>query len=86
MSNAFRIRPLYLVVDAYYVREVRTHPRIAATVLDFGFPGSYFSENGSTRGVLIDGTSATNSSGSNRYLLDNMSCARAIDDTAVNNL
>ena len=64
-----------------------THPRIAATILDFGFPGSSFSENGSTRGVLIDGTAAAIYSSSNRYILDNMSCARAIDDTvATNNL
>ena len=53
-------------------------------ILDFGFLGNSFSENGSTRGVLIDGTAAIYSS--SRYLLDNMSYARAIDDTAVNNL
>ena len=35
----------------------------------------------STRDVLIDDTAAIFS---NRHLLDNISCARAIDDTAVN--
>ena len=56
-------------------------------MLDFGLLGSSFSENASTRGVLIDGKVAIYSSkSSNRYLFDNMSCARAIDDTAVNDL
>ena len=53
--------------------------------LGFWVPGQFFSENGSTRDVLIDHTAAIYYS-SSRYLLDNMSCARAIDDTAVNNL
>ena len=54
---------------------------------DFGIliPGQFFSKNGSTRDVLMDDTAAIYCS-SNRYLLDNMSCARTIDDTAVNNL
>ena len=47
----------------------------------FEFLGRRFSENGSTRGVLIDDTAAIHNQ---RYLLDNMSCSRAIDDTAVN--
>ena len=46
----------------------------------------FFSENGSTRGVLIDDIAAAiYSSNKYWYLRDNMSCARAIDDTAVNN-
>ena len=85
LSNAFHIRLLYLIVNAYYVREVRNKSGNSGDDVGFGYLGSSFSENGSTRGVLIDDTAAIYSS-SNRYLLDNMSCARAIDDTAVNNL
>ena len=57
--------------------------RELVTILNFGFLGRCFSEDRSTRGMLIDDTAAI-------YInighLDHMSCAPAIDDTAVNNL
>ena len=75
-------------MGAYDVREVETHTTIAGTIMDFGVLGSFFSENGSTRGVLIDGTAAifNDCNSSDRYLIDSMLCARAIDDTAVKHL
>ena len=63
----------------------KKHIRESATISDSGFLDIFFSENGSTRGELIDDTAVIYNS-SSRYLLDNMACARAIDDTAVNNL
>ena len=45
----------------------------------------FFSENGSTRGVLMDDTAALYST-ADKYLLDKMSCARPIGDTAGNDL
>ena len=70
-------------MSAYYVREVRSTSENLGDDFHFGFLGSSFSENGSTRGVLIDGTAAIYSS-SNGDILDYMPCALAIDDTAVN--
>ena len=58
--------------------------RESATILDFGFLGRRFSADRSTHGVLIDDTAAIDNR--HRYLIDNMSRARAIDDTAVNNV
>ena len=63
----------------------KKHIRESATILHFGFLGSFYSENESTRGVLIDDTAAIYNS-SNRYVFDNMSCARAIGDTAGKNI
>ena len=48
----------YLMVNAYYVREVRNTFENSGDDLGFGFLGSSFSENGSTRGVLISDTAA----------------------------
>ena len=74
-------------MDEYYVREVRNTSENRGDDFGFWIPlGSSFSENGSMRGVLVDGTAAIHGSSNNRYLLDNMSCARAIDDTAANNV
>ena len=57
----------------------RRHTRELATILDLGFLGRYLSEDRSTRGVLIDDTAVIYIS---RGLLDDMSYAPAIDDTA----
>ena len=45
-------------MKAYYVREVRNTSENSGDDLDFEFLGSSFSENGSTRGVLIDDAAA----------------------------
>ena len=87
-----RLSPFFICPPPGRERVLRTggkkHIRESARILDFGFwiPGLFFSENGSTRDVLFDDTAAIYYNSSNRYFLGNMSCARAIDDTAVNNL